>query len=54
MATAQLLALADGVDKKVTRIDDEVKGVGDTVREVQNGARSIIFSYSILRKYLFG
>ena len=39
MATAQLLMLADGVDNKVTRINEEVKGVGDTVRAVQTGAR---------------
>ena len=38
MAAAQLLALTDGVDKKVTRIDNEVKYVGDTVRVVHNGA----------------
>ena len=43
MATAQLLALTDGVDNKVTRIDDEIKSVGDAVRVVQNGARSVIF-----------
>ena len=43
MATARLLALTDGVDNKVTRIDDEIKSVGDAVRAVQNGARSVIF-----------
>ena len=36
MATAQLLALTDGIDNKVTRIDDEVKGV-------KNGARCAMF-----------
>ena len=45
MVTAQLLALTDGVDNKVTRIDDEVKAVGDTVRVVHSGARYVIFSY---------
>ena len=45
MVTAQLLALTDGVDNKVTRIDDEVKGVGDTVRVVHDGAQYVIFSY---------
>ena len=46
MAAAQLLKLAHGIDDKVTRIDDEVKGVGgqvndigDTVRVVHNGGR---------------
>ena len=54
MVTAQLLTLTDGVDKKVTRIVDEVKGMSDTVRAVQNGTRSVIFSYLILRKRLCG
>ena len=54
MATAQLLTLTDGVDKKVTRIVDEVRGMSDTVRAVQNGTRSVIFSYLILRKRLCG
>ena len=50
MAAAQLLTLTHGVDDKVTRIDDEVKGVGvivndigDTVRVAHNGARYVIF-----------
>ena len=45
MATAQLLVLTDGVDNKVTRIDDDVKCVGDMVRAVHDGARYVIFSY---------
>jgi hypothetical protein len=45
MATAQLLTLTHGVDDKVTRVDNEVRGVdgklkdiGDTVRVVNDGA----------------
>ena len=45
MATAQLLVLTDGVDSKVTRINDEVKCVGDLVRAVHDGTRYVIFSY---------
>ena len=42
MVTAQLLTLTDGINNNVTRVDDEVKGVGDAVRVVQNGARYVI------------
>ena len=59
MAIAQLLKITHGVDNKVTRIDDRVKGVddkvegvdaklddvGDTVRLVLDGTRSLIYSY---------
>ena len=45
MATAQLLMLTHGVDDKVTRIDDDIravgykmKGIGHTVRVVDEGA----------------
>ena len=59
MATAQLLTLTHGVDYKVTRIDDEVKGVvgkvrdiDDKVKVVQGGAQYIILSYACLFKRL--
>ena len=61
MATAQLLTLTHGVDDKLTRIDDEVKGVnskvediGDTVKVVREGARCVIFSYPFLHECLCG
>ena len=61
MATAQLLTLTHGVDDKVTRIDDEVKGVGGKVRDIDDkvtvvheGTQYVILSYSSLRKRLCG
>ena len=59
MAIAQLLKITHGVDDKVTRIDDRVKGVddkvegvdaklddvGDIVKLVLDGTRSLIYSY---------
>ena len=61
MATAQLLTLTHGVDDKVTRIDDEVKGVGGKVRDIDDkvtvvheGTQYGILSYSSLRKRLCG
>ena len=58
---AQLLTLTHGVDYKVTRIDDEVKGVSgkvrdidDKVRVVHEGTQYVMFSYSRLLKRLCG
>ena len=45
MVTAQLLTLTDDINNSVTKVDDEVKGVGDAVRVVQNGARSVILYF---------
>ena len=61
MATAQLLTLTHGVDHKVTRIDDEVKGVSgkvrdidDKVRVVHEGTPYVMLTYSCLLKRLCG
>ena len=41
MATAQLLTLTHGVDHKVTRIDDEVKGMGGKVTRVDDEVKGV-------------
>ena len=38
MATAQILKISQGIDNTVKCVDDKVKGVGDTVRLVLDGA----------------
>ena len=65
MATAQLLTLTHGVNNKVTRIDDGVKGVGGKVRDIDDKVRVVhkgmqyvmlpySYSYSCLCKCLYG
>ena len=59
MATAQLLTLTHGVDDKVTRIDDEVKGIGGKVRDIDDKVTVVhegtqYVSYSSLRNRLCG
>ena len=41
MATAQLLTLTHGVDHKVTRIDDEVKGMGGKVTRIDDEVQGV-------------
>ena len=41
MATAQLLTLTHGVDHKVTRIDDGVKGMGGKVTRIDDEVKDV-------------
>ena len=41
MATAQLLTLTHGVDDKVTRIDEGVKGVGGKVTRIDDEVKGV-------------
>ena len=41
MVAAQLLTLTHGIDHKVTRIDDEVKGMGGKVTRIDDEVKGV-------------